>query len=48
MDDFSDSLWGLTIGVVIKRVNYCYERYFERQIMKNWPVMFYERLKEMS
>ena len=26
--------------------DYCYEKYFQGQIMKNWPVMFYAHLKE--
>ena len=32
----------------MKRANFCYETYFECQIMKNWPVMIYDHLKEMS
>ena len=32
----------------MKCANFCYERYFERQIMKNWPVLIYDHLKEIS
>ena len=31
----------------MKCANFCHERYFECQIMKNWPVMIYYHLKEM-
>ena len=29
----------------MKCVYFCYERYFERQIMKNWSVMVYDHLR---
>ena len=44
-----DILYGdLLKDLVVKRADFCYERYFVRQIMKNWPVMIYDHLKEMS
>ena len=30
----------------MKCVYSCYERYFERQVMINWPVMVYVHLKQ--
>ena len=30
----------------MKCAHFCYERYFAHQIMKNWPVMIQECLKE--
>ena len=38
----------LLYDLVVKCANFCYERDFERQIMKNWLVMIYDHLKEMS
>ena len=32
----------------VKCDNFCHERYFECQIMKNWPAMIYDHFKEMS
>ena len=34
--------------LVMKCANFGYERYFECQIMKNWPVIIYDHLKQMS
>ena len=33
--------------LVVKCAYFCYERYFEHQIMKNWPVMIYDHLKQI-
>ena len=34
--------------LVVKSANFCYERYCECHVMKNWPVMVYDHFKQMS
>ena len=42
------SYGNILYDLVVKCAIFCHERYFECQIMKNWPVMIYDHLKEMS
>ena len=34
--------------LAVKCAKFGYERYFERQIMENWPVMIYGHSQQMS
>ena len=36
-----------SMDFVVKCANYHYERGLEYQIMNNWPVIFYDNLKDM-
>ena len=37
----------LPYDLVVKCAKFCYERYFERQIMENWPVMIYDHCHDV-